>query len=223
MEQWSPTLYELLNSNPRQVFKSFYAMIWYILVANGSLPLSELCTIHWYVFVPFIDMHACITKCKTGCAYVNTTICLSLTLFYPLLKQSMCVLFLYPYAPMFWGWSYLRYSFVCRCICDGMMLLLPQTDLTDVDMEDDMKHIVSDEIRRFRQSYKVSHYTFITHPCTLIALNYNYFMSPHEYVRVHVLYTVTALAACGKGICLAHHTTPRLLTYYLPLKVSKIC
>ena len=41
-----------------------------------------------------------------------------------------------------------------------MLLLLPQTDLTDVDMEDDMKHIVSDEIRRFRQSYKVSHCTF---------------------------------------------------------------
>ncbi|XP_065920862.1 RNA-binding protein 25-like isoform X2 [Dysidea avara] len=28
------------------------------------------------------------------------------------------------------------------------------TNLADVDMEDDMKHIVSDEIRRFRQSYK---------------------------------------------------------------------
>jgi len=33
---------------------------------------------------------------------------------------------------------------------------IPQTNLADVDMEDDMKHIVSDEIRRFRQSYKVS-------------------------------------------------------------------
>ena len=55
------------------------------------------------------------------------------------------------------------YSLVCRCICDFVMLLPPQTDLADVDMEDDMKHIVSDEIRRFRQSYKVSH-NFFSHP-----------------------------------------------------------
>ena len=56
------------------------------------------------------------------------------------------------------------HSLVCRCICDCMTFLLPQTDLTDVDMEDDMKHIVSDEIRRFRQSYKVSPRIF-SHPC----------------------------------------------------------
>ncbi len=36
-------------------------------------------------------------------------------------------------------------------LCD----LVVQSTLEDMDMEDDMKTLVSDEIKRFRESYKV--------------------------------------------------------------------
>ena len=103
------------------------------------------------------------------------------------------------------GGRVFQHSLVCRCVCDNMTFLLPQTDLTDVDMEDDMKHIVSDEIRRFRQSYKVSHHIF-SHPCFHLH-HITIFIHLCEYVCVHV----TAFAACGKGICLAHHTNSHVL------------
>lgn len=35
------------------------------------------------------------------------------------------------------------------------LLSLSQSTLEDMDMEDDMKTLVSDEIKRFRESYKV--------------------------------------------------------------------
>ena len=90
-----------------------------------------------------------------------------------------------------------------------MLLLLPQTDLTDVDMEDDMKHIVSDEIRRFRQSYKVSHCTFtrplhhVENILSICACVLYVCMYVCMYIHMHI-YTVIAFAACGKGICLVH-------------------
>lgn len=102
------------------------------------------------------------------------------------------------------GGRVVHHSLVCRCICDNMTFLLPQTDLTDVDMEDDMKHIVSDEIRRFRQSYKVSNSP--THALICITLQF-LFICVNMCVYVHV----TAFAACGKGICLVHHTNSHVL------------